>query len=228
MIALGDVAHERRSPGRHPSPSSRRTPRSCRVEQRLRPLAIRCSTRSRSSVPEISRPTSARAAISSARRLRLLVQPRVLDRRPDVGGDRRTAGGRRPRRSGLSRSVLWTLITPIASSPTMDRHPEVRLGRRADPTNADCASKCSSRLRSRGSPDGDDPRRQALAHGHRRLIETTVDLAVVRECDLPRRPDRAARRRRCRRRRSTRARSPDELDQGGQVELAGRRLVPTG
>ena len=36
-----------------------------------------------------------------------------------------TAAGRRPRRSGRPRSMLWTLTAPIASSPTMIGTPEV-------------------------------------------------------------------------------------------------------
>ena len=61
-------------------------------------------------------PTSARAAISVGLALGLAVEPGVLDRRPDVRGDRRksrtSSGPKRP-----SWFVLWTLMTPIASSP---------------------------------------------------------------------------------------------------------------
>ena len=58
--------------------------------------------------------------------LDLREQARVLDRDADVGGDRGEQA-----HVGLVEppllAVLWTLITPIALSPSEDRHAEIRL-----------------------------------------------------------------------------------------------------
>ena len=86
--------------------------------------------------------SGARSAIRSQHRVRDRASPRSRGRRrrarssrrrrrcasrysrafwiadADVGGERRRAGGRPPRRSGPPAVVLWTLIAPIASSPT--------------------------------------------------------------------------------------------------------------
>jgi len=103
----------------------------------------------KSRVAEISRLTSTRAAVSSLRRTvssySRALSMAVATFAAMVASRRLSASPNRP-----SSWVLWTLRTPIASSPAMIGTP--RYERASVPTpRVPTAAKCSSRLRRSGS-----------------------------------------------------------------------------
>ena len=189
-----------------------------RVDDALR------AARSRSSVAEISRPTSASAAISRRAALRLAVELGVPDRGADVRGDRRQQPSVRlaePARlvDALDADRADRLVADE------DRHAEVRLDATSRRPAAPISSNCSARLSSSGSRD-------------RRIFEVRPSprgngVAAAPACRA--RPGtgsrsdrcrgRAARRRRCRPGTSSGSCSPVELDQLVEVELRRRRLA---
>ena len=94
---------------------------------------------------------------------------------------------------------LWTLIAPIASSPTHDRHAQVRPRRPCRCPACSIASKCVVLVEQQRLARLDDVRGQALAELDRRLrARAAAVLAVVRELDEAGGRVVAARRRRCR------------------------------
>ena len=152
------------------------------VEQLLAPAPpIRPRIGSSSRSPPTSRPSSASAAISLARRRVSWYRRAFWIATPTfaaiVDSSRASASPKRP-----ACSMLCTLITPIASVPEMIGTPRYDLA--GVPTTGD--PELLERLRpveQQRHPGLQDPGREALAEAHRRVLAALPALAVVGEVD---------------------------------------------
>ena len=182
---------------------------------------MRWSNPSRSSVAEISRPTSSSAAVSRARRCvsrySCAFRMAVPTFEAIVERSRASASPNRP-----SSSMLWTLTTPIASSADEDRNAEVGLHGRPDALALHDLEVLGTVQQERLARL-EDPRGQALAEPQRLAGRRLPPLDPVREIDHARH---SVEQRHIDDVRSERR--PEllagELDEAVEVELRGRRL----